>query len=58
MLNICRVPGSCPHRTICHKAGMGALLSTHFTDKETEVQDKAREVQAAFNDSVSLVAKA
>lgn len=36
MLSICHGPGSWPHRFICHKPGMGTLLSIHFTDKETE----------------------
>lgn len=41
VLTPCHVPGSWPHRTVCHKAGMETLLSTHFTDKETEVQGTA-----------------
>lgn len=46
-----------PHKFICHKPGMGVLLSTQFTEKETEASGKARGGQAAFRDSVSLVAK-
>lgn len=57
VLSSCHVPWSWLHRIICLKAGMGTL-STHFTDKETDIQGDTTRGQAAFSDSVSLATKA
>lgn len=62
MLSICHVPGSCPHKRLSvTKQEWGHdcphFTTTHFTDKETEVQGNTTRSQADFSDSVSLTVK-